>query len=125
MLECINSWVCRANSFDPRITEGIEPTAITYIFGLKASGSIGSLEKSKQIHECISKSNILQKHTTLGNALVDMYAKCGALAMSQALFDDLPVHDTPNNTKMGKPSIFFIRCKKKAFLTILSRSHPS
>ena len=82
------------NCFERMIREDIEPNAITYISGLKACGSIGSLEKIKQIHECISKSNILEKHTALANALVDMCAKCGALAMSQALFYELPVHDT-------------------------------
>ena len=82
------------NCFERMIREDIEPNAITYICVLKACGSIGSLEKIKQIHECISKSNILEKHTALANVLVDMCAKCGALAMSQALFYELPVHDT-------------------------------
>ena len=73
--------------------EGILADAITFIFILKACGIVGAIDKGKQIHEEIVNRNLLGKDAILGTALVDMYAKCGALDKAQEVFSQLQVQD--------------------------------
>ena len=70
--------------------EGISPNAITYICVLKACGIVGSIEIGEDIDAEIKRQGLLRKDLTLGNALVDMYAKCGALEKAKEVFDRLP-----------------------------------
>ena len=35
----------------------------------------------------------LEKNVVIGNALIDMYAKCGVLGKALEIFKELPVHD--------------------------------
>ncbi|KAI5070816.1 hypothetical protein GOP47_0015159 [Adiantum capillus-veneris] len=70
--------------------EGIHPNAVTYACILKACGILGDVGKGKQIHDEILSQGLLQNDFVLGGALVDMYAKCGDLARSQRVFDELP-----------------------------------
>ena len=67
--------------------EGICPNVVTYVCILKACGSIRSIQKGEEIHVEIAKQEKLKKNIMLGNALVDMYVKCGALAKAQEAFD--------------------------------------
>mgnify|MGYP002776909459 FL=1 len=41
----------------------------------------------------VSKDVTLRNDILMGNAIVDMYAKCGVPAKAQEVFDDLPVQD--------------------------------
>ena len=60
--------------------EGISPTLITFICILKACGKIGAIDKGTWIHNEIMKStSSFKTDTPLGNALVDMYVRCGSL----------------------------------------------
>ncbi|KAI5061610.1 hypothetical protein GOP47_0024115 [Adiantum capillus-veneris] len=70
--------------------EGISPDAVTYLSILKACATIRAIEKGQEIHERIAKDGLLQDSTMLGNALVDMYAKCGALSKAQDVLQKLP-----------------------------------
>ena len=56
--------------------EGILPNAVTYACTLKACAQIGDADRGNQIHGKIARQDLLQRDTVLGNALVDMYAKC-------------------------------------------------
>ncbi|KAH7420545.1 hypothetical protein KP509_13G011700 [Ceratopteris richardii] len=69
---------------------GPDPDGVTFICVLKACGSIGAIEKGRQIHAEIDKKGLLKTDVAIGTALVDMYAKCGALAAAQEIFDELP-----------------------------------
>ena len=60
--------------------EGVIPDAVAYICLLKACAAVGAVDKGKEIHEVIAKEGLLQDNVVLATALVDMYAKCGALA---------------------------------------------
>ncbi|MCO5559087.1 hypothetical protein L7F22_012679 [Adiantum nelumboides] len=73
--------------------EGILPDAVTYICVLKACAAIGAIDKGKQIHDEILKQGLLEHDTVVGNALVDMYAKCGALSQAQSVLEKLPLRD--------------------------------
>ena len=83
------------NCFEGMQNEGLSPNAITFICLLKACGSIGAIDKGKQIHaEIKMKGLLLKKDVALGTALVDMYAKCGALAQAQQVLEELPIRNT-------------------------------
>ena len=71
--------------------EGIYPNVITFVCLLNACGSIGAINKGREIHDQIIDEGLLGKTIVLGNALVDMYAKCGALEKAQKVFDELPI----------------------------------
>ena len=73
--------------------EGLSPNLITFISILKVCGSIGAIEKGKEIHDYIVNNGLLQGDISLGNALVDMYAKCGALAKAKQVLEELPVRN--------------------------------
>ena len=70
--------------------ESILPHAVTYACILKACSSIGAADKGKQIHDEIARQGLLQKHIVLGNALEDMYDKCGTVSKARQVLDGLP-----------------------------------
>ena len=73
--------------------KGILPDGVTYVRILKICGILGSLEIGRDIDNKVRKQGLLQKDIVLGNALVDMYAKCGLLAKAQEIFDNLKSKD--------------------------------
>ncbi|KAH7295201.1 hypothetical protein KP509_27G036800 [Ceratopteris richardii] len=73
--------------------EGFVPDAVTYSSILRACGSIGELDMGIEIHAQMIKSSFLEDDIIVGNALVDMYAKCGALRKATEVFCELPVRD--------------------------------
>ncbi|MCO5588725.1 hypothetical protein L7F22_042684 [Adiantum nelumboides] len=60
---------------------------------LKACGSIGAKDKGEQIHDMVAKQGLFGADVVLCTALVDIYAKCGALRKAQKVFDELSVKD--------------------------------
>ena len=79
--------------FEKMQKEGIHPDEITFSCILKACGITGALNKGEIIHEEIARRGFLEKNIVLGNALVDMYAKCGNLEKAQKVLEDLPFRD--------------------------------
>ena len=73
--------------------EGFTLNAATFACILKACGKLELLEMGEQIHVKLSKDGLLENNIAMGNALVDMYAKCGMLVKAQKVFDDLPKRD--------------------------------
>jgi pentatricopeptide repeat protein len=80
--------------------EGLTPNAITLAYVLKACATSRALDVGKEIHVEIARRGLLGKNSELGNALVDMYAKCGALAKAEQVFDDLPIRDATSSTAL-------------------------
>ncbi|KAI5056866.1 hypothetical protein GOP47_0028684 [Adiantum capillus-veneris] len=74
-------------------SEGLSPSAFTYACILKACGIMQDIDMGKQIHDEIVSQGLLRNDVVLGNALVDMYAKCGVLLKAQQVLDELPVRD--------------------------------
>ncbi|KAI5076856.1 hypothetical protein GOP47_0008921 [Adiantum capillus-veneris] len=70
---------------------GVAPDAVSFNCSLKACGSIGARDKGEQLHAEIEKMGLFDRNPMIGNALVDMYAKCGQLATSQHIFNELSV----------------------------------
>ncbi|KAI5070869.1 hypothetical protein GOP47_0015212 [Adiantum capillus-veneris] len=79
--------------FEGMQREGIRPNSVTYMSLLKACALIGAIDKGKKIHDEVSRQGLLEHDILLGGALVDMYAKCGALPQAQSVMEKLPFHD--------------------------------
>ncbi|KAI5056071.1 hypothetical protein GOP47_0029592, partial [Adiantum capillus-veneris] len=73
--------------------EGLPPDAVTFACILKACGRIGRPSSAEQIHAAIANQGLLETHAMLGNALVSMYAKCGAISKAQQVLEELPARD--------------------------------
>ncbi|KAI5084976.1 hypothetical protein GOP47_0001145 [Adiantum capillus-veneris] len=79
--------------FDQMQHEGIPPDVVTHVCILQACASVGAIDKGKQIHDEILKQGLLEHSIVLGGALVNMYAKCGALMQAQHVLENLPSRD--------------------------------
>ncbi|KAI5058720.1 hypothetical protein GOP47_0026890 [Adiantum capillus-veneris] len=75
--------------FEKMRSEGIFPDAVTFASVLKACGSIGAIERGRETHQDIPQS-VMKEFSFVGNAVVDMYIKCGSLTEAQEAFDKLP-----------------------------------
>ena len=80
--------------FERMQRERISPNEVTFIYLLKACGSIGAIDEGIRVHDEIANRAILEKSIAVGNALIDMYAKCGVLTKAQQVLEALPVRDT-------------------------------
>ncbi|KAH7420520.1 hypothetical protein KP509_13G010900 [Ceratopteris richardii] len=76
--------------FDQMQLEGIVPDALTFNCALKACGMTRARDKVQEIHRMIKGQKLLDKLTSVGNALIDAYVKCGCLSQAQQVFKELP-----------------------------------
>ncbi|KAI5067683.1 hypothetical protein GOP47_0018211 [Adiantum capillus-veneris] len=81
------------NCFECMQREGLSPNAVTFASILKACASIGAVDKGEQIHDAIAQQGLLKNNIILGTALVDMYAKCGALSKAHLLLKEFSFRD--------------------------------
>ncbi|KAH7301425.1 hypothetical protein KP509_23G025800 [Ceratopteris richardii] len=72
---------------------GFTPNAVTYVFGLKACSTIGAVGKGQELHGDICGNKLLKTDLVVGNALVDMYFKCGLPGKGQDVFEKLVNRD--------------------------------
>lgn len=72
--------------------EGLQPDAITLASVLSACKNPEALDLGKQIHKRITDSR-LQLEVNLGNALINMYIRCGSLEDARQVFHNLPSRD--------------------------------
>ncbi|XP_022749405.1 pentatricopeptide repeat-containing protein At3g09040, mitochondrial isoform X2 [Durio zibethinus] len=66
------------NMFQRMISYGFVPDEVSLASILSACANVKSLEQGKQVHSLAVKSG-LEKSLYAGSALIDMYAKCGAI----------------------------------------------
>ncbi|MCO5594430.1 hypothetical protein L7F22_048460 [Adiantum nelumboides] len=78
--------------FEQMQREGISPDAVTYACILKSCAVIGGIDMGKQIHDEITRQGLLEHDIVVGGALVNMYAKCGALLLAESVLEELPSH---------------------------------
>jgi pentatricopeptide repeat protein len=72
--------------------EGLKPDRITYISILKVCSSPAFLQQGKEIHTQAAEAG-LSSDVSIGNALVNMYAKCGSMEDAQQVFDNMSFRD--------------------------------
>ncbi|WOL20615.1 hypothetical protein Cni_G29420 [Canna indica] len=100
----INAYV-KCNMFKDAISlyhkmerEGVKPDEATVVSTLSACTALGNLELGERIHLLVKKQ--LRFSITLGNALLDMYTKCGPLDMARRFFDVMPCKNVISWTTM-------------------------
>ncbi|KAI5085061.1 hypothetical protein GOP47_0001230 [Adiantum capillus-veneris] len=72
--------------------EGIEPNHYTYVALVKACGSLSDLDMGKKLHADTCRNGYVLDHF-VGNTLVSMYAKCGAVLEAENVFEALAQKD--------------------------------
>ncbi|QHN81334.1 hypothetical protein HN51_058149 [Arachis hypogaea] len=77
----------------------VEADAITFTSVLAACSQLAALEKGKEVHKLIIESNLEDNEVVMG-ALLDMYAKCGAVDEAFGIFRILPERDLVSWTSM-------------------------
>eukprot|EP00250_Pteridium_aquilinum_P018936 c24234_g20_i1 orf=2-547(-) len=60
---------------------------------LKACTELKDVGKGRRIHTDILERGLLERHLSIGNALINMYAKCGVFEKAQEVLNRLPVRD--------------------------------
>ncbi|KAA8521324.1 hypothetical protein F0562_011997 [Nyssa sinensis] len=70
----------------------VRPNDVTLVSVLPACAHLGSLDLGKWIDKFISRSR-MELGLFLGNALADMYAKCGCIAEARQVFDQMREKD--------------------------------
>ncbi|MBA0744762.1 hypothetical protein Gogos_007373 [Gossypium gossypioides] len=66
----------------------VKPNEATIVSTLSACTALGRLDLGKEIDHYAREE--LELTTIMGNALLDMYCKCGCLDIARKLFDDMP-----------------------------------
>eukprot|EP00250_Pteridium_aquilinum_P005690 c15743_g1_i1 orf=1-1287(-) len=69
------------------------PSSHTIIALLKTCIKLKDLKRGLEIHADVARTGLLKRDLFVGSTLVDMYAKCGSLAMAKEVFDKLPLHN--------------------------------
>jgi pentatricopeptide repeat protein len=75
-------------------SEGLSPNEITFACILSACSCLTAVDKGIHIHNEIANAGLLGTSLALGNALVNMYAKCGLLERAHQVLKELPLRDT-------------------------------
>ncbi|KAF8762521.1 hypothetical protein HU200_009496 [Digitaria exilis] len=74
----------------------------TVLVMLSGASRVGILRHGMALHCIAAKRCLDADHLSLWNALVDMYAKCGAFYSSEVVFQSMPCRDTTSwNSVMG------------------------
>ena len=68
----------------------VKPTEMTVVSLLHACAETGSLAIGRQIHSLLTQ-NGFKTEGIVGNALLDMYSKCGDLKLAGMVFDEIPM----------------------------------
>ncbi|KAK6119529.1 hypothetical protein DH2020_046730 [Rehmannia glutinosa] len=71
---------------------GMQPDWISLVAVLPACAHLGALELGKWIHFYADKNGLLRK-TSVCNALIEMYTKCGSMNQALQVFDKMPERD--------------------------------
>eukprot|EP01018_Ginkgo_biloba_P030280 Gb_21441 [translate_table: standard] len=71
---------------------GVKPNRVTIVSVLPGCADLAALQQGKEIHGYIIRSGI-ESDVFAGNALVDMYAKCGSIQIASQVFDQMAEQD--------------------------------
>ncbi|KAI4386226.1 hypothetical protein MLD38_004176 [Melastoma candidum] len=79
--------------FDEMKEVDVRPNAITLTSALSACSHLASLERGREIHHFVLKNRVLESNEVLMSALLDMYAKCGAIEAAHNVFEQMVKRD--------------------------------
>ncbi|KAL1807453.1 hypothetical protein ACET3Z_024443 [Daucus carota] len=80
------------NLFRKMLHDQVQVTEVTYSSVLHACARLAALEAGIQLHSSIVK-NPYSEDVSVGNALIDMYAKCGSIRGARLAFDRMNKRD--------------------------------
>jgi pentatricopeptide repeat protein len=72
--------------------EGLKPNKFVYLSVLKAVASASALEWGKEVHAHAVDAGLMSD-VAIGNALVNMYTKCGSIKDAHDVFDEMVERD--------------------------------
>lgn len=78
--------------FNQMLQEGSLPNKITFVAILDACVSLADFSRGTQMHALIVASRLMLDNV-VGNALVNLYSKCGQMVIAQEMFYKLFEHD--------------------------------
>lgn len=67
----------------------IKPNLVTFVCWLDACANLAGLEKGQEMHAAIINSGY-DREIVVGNALVNMYGKCGCVYAAKGIFEGMP-----------------------------------
>jgi pentatricopeptide repeat protein len=79
---------------------GIEPDEVTLASVVSACASLLAIREGLQIHAHVVKCDKFRDDLVLGNALVDMYAKCCKIKEARWVFDRMPIRNVVSETSL-------------------------
>ncbi|GAB4834807.1 hypothetical protein Ancab_033075 [Ancistrocladus abbreviatus] len=79
--------------FHVMVKGGPVPIEATLVSVLSTCAQSGCFDLGQWIHHYYIHQKLVNCTTILGNALIDMYAKCGSINMAEKLFNEMPVRD--------------------------------
>lgn len=87
------------NLFRQMQQEGVRPNQVTFVSILKACSSMAALNQGWLVHAQAIESGF-ESDSFVGNALIDMYGRCGSLEDANCLFHKIPNRDVVAWTAM-------------------------
>ncbi|KAG6412882.1 hypothetical protein SASPL_125575 [Salvia splendens] len=73
---------------------------VTVLGLIMACRDAGDLHRGRLMHSIVENDDLFKGSVVLGNALVDMYAKCGSTTRARSVFDRMPRRDVISWTSM-------------------------
>ncbi|GKV33224.1 hypothetical protein SLEP1_g41754 [Rubroshorea leprosula] len=103
---------------------GIEPDEVTLASVVSACASLSAITEGRQIHARVVKCDKLRDDLILGNALVDMYAKCSKISEARHVFDRMPVRNVVSETSMvsGYAKASSVKVARLMFTKMMERN---
>ncbi|KAF7840122.1 pentatricopeptide repeat-containing protein [Senna tora] len=103
---------------------GIEPDEITLASVVSACASLSAIKEGLQIHARVMKRDKFREDLVLGNALVDMYAKCNRIKEARLVFDKMPHRNVVSETSMvsGYAKAASVKAARLMFSKMMERN---
>lgn len=78
---------------------GVSPDIVTMVCSLQACGNLGDVDRVREMHVELAKKGF-EQDLSVGNHLVQMYAKCSSLLEAQEVFKGLSCQDVVSWTAL-------------------------
>ncbi|KAI4326141.1 hypothetical protein MLD38_031482 [Melastoma candidum] len=127
LLSCFeqNGPACKAlDVFTMMMDHGFEPDEVTLASVVSACATLMAIEEGKQIHARVIKSDEFRDDIVLGNALVDLYAKCSKISEARQVFDRLQYRSIVSATSMvsGYAKAASLKAARMMFTRMMERN---